>query len=155
MKRFLDRFFFYLLGLIWGATLVTCSGIFDFRSPGVGHFDANSAPQAPAPTILFTKTFRVSAYCPCEKCCQQYSDGITANGYKIKPGDKFVAAPKEYPFGTVMYISGYDDNCVLVRDRGGAIKGDRLDVFFPTHQEALEFGVRYIDVVVYKWEEQK
>ncbi|MHC4720522.1 MAG: 3D domain-containing protein, partial [Planctomycetota bacterium] len=37
---------------------------------------------------------------------------------------------------------------VKVLDRGGAIKGNRLDVFFHSHQQALNWGVRYIDVKV-------
>lgn len=36
----------------------------------------------------------VSAYCPCVKCCGADSDGRTATNYKIKQGDRFVAAPK-------------------------------------------------------------
>ena len=39
---------------------------------------------------------------------------------------------------------------VEVLDRGGAIQGDRLDVFFGSHQEALEWGVRYLDVKVHR-----
>lgn len=92
---------------------------------------------------------RVTAYCPCRKCCGKYSDGITACGYKIQPGDTFVAADRRYPFGTKMLIPGYSNNQpVQVLDRGSAIKGNRLDVFFATHQEALEWGVKYLEVKV-------
>jgi 3D (Asp-Asp-Asp) domain-containing protein len=92
---------------------------------------------------------KVTGYCPCSKCCGQYSDGITANGHKIQPGDTFVAADKRYSFGTEMVIEGYNDGKpVKVLDRGGAIKGNKLDAFFHTHQQALEWGVRYIDVKV-------
>jgi 3D (Asp-Asp-Asp) domain-containing protein len=45
-----------------------------------------------------------------------------------------------------MTIPGY--GTVKVEDRGGAIKGDRLDVLFPTHQEALEWGVQWLDVEI-------
>ena len=45
-----------------------------------------------------TVTMNTSAYCPCEKCCGQFSDGVTASGHVIQRGDKFVAAPPEYPF---------------------------------------------------------
>jgi len=94
-------------------------------------------------------TMRVSAYCPCEICCGTGSPGITASGHVIQEGDRFVAAPKEIPFGTWIRIPGYNGNePVRVEDRGGAIKGARLDVFFPTHQEALDFGVQYIRVEV-------
>lgn len=90
---------------------------------------------------------RVTAYCPCSICCGNSSDGITANGHVIQSGDRFVAAPRDIPFGTVIEIPGYGK--VPVWDRGGAIKGNRLDVFFPTHQEALVWGVKLLDVKVW------
>jgi len=92
---------------------------------------------------------RVTGYCPCAKCCGEYADGITASGHKIQPGDVFVAADKRYDFGTEMIIDGYGDGeSVKVLDRGGAIKGNKIDAFFHTHAEALEWGVRNIDVKV-------
>lgn len=98
-----------------------------------------------------TVQMRVTAYCPCPKCCGQYSDGVTACGHKIQPGDVFVAADKRYSFRTEMIIPRYNDGQpVKVLDRGGAIQGDRLDVFFASHQEALEWGVRYLDVKVHR-----
>ena len=91
----------------------------------------------------------VSAYCPCPKCCGAYSDGYTATNYKIKQGDRFVAAPKNYPFGTKMVIKGYNGGKpVIVRDRGGAIKGNKLDLYFDTHQQALEWGRKHIIVEI-------
>jgi len=91
----------------------------------------------------------VSAYCPCEKCCGQFADGITASGHKIKSGDVFVAAPRKYPFGTEMRIEGYaGGNTVKVEDVGGAIKGNKLDLFFHSHQEALNHGRKDIMVMV-------
>ena len=97
------------------------------------------------------KMMRVTAYCPCEKCCGQYGWGyVTASGYNInRKNDVLVAAPKSYKFGTALVIKGYNSGQpVMVKDRGGAIKGDRLDVYFPTHKEALKWGVRYIDVKI-------
>lgn len=92
---------------------------------------------------------RVTGYCPCSQCCGVFSDGITANNHPIQPGDTFVAADKSYPFGTEMMIQGYNTGQpVEVTDRGGAIKGNRLDLFFHTHQEALQWGVQYLDVLI-------
>ncbi len=92
---------------------------------------------------------RVTGYCPCSKCCGAFSDGITANNHHIQPGDAFAAADKSYQFGTEMMIPGYnDDKSVQVMDRGGVIKGNRLDLFFHSHQEALEWGVQYLDVLI-------
>ena len=81
----------------------------------------------------------VSAYCPCEICCGECADGVTASG---KPAKGFlVAAPKCVPFGTELLIPGYRNNKrVSVRDRGGAITGNKIDLLFPTHQEALNWG---------------
>ncbi len=94
-----------------------------------------------------TVRMRVTAYCPCPKCCGCYSDGITASGHKIHQGDTFVAADKNYPFETEMIIPGYNSGkLVKVLDRGGVIRGNRLDVFFNSHQQALQWGVRYLDV---------
>ena len=98
-----------------------------------------------------TISMRVTAYCPCEQCCGDWADGVTANGHVIEPGDCFVAADLRYDFGTEMLIEGYNSSSsVKVFDRGGAIKGNKLDVFFHTHQAALEWGVRYIEVKVRK-----
>ena len=88
--------------------------------------------------------FRVTAYCPCGKCCGKWADGVTASS--TRADHPLVAAPPEFPFGTVMTIPGY--GTVRVEDRGGAIRGDRLDVFFPTHEEALVWGVRWLDVEI-------
>jgi len=98
-----------------------------------------------APTTTSIK-YKVTAYCPCEKCCGKFADGITASGYKICPGDKFCASP--LPFLTIFDIPGYGITINL--DRGGAIKENCIDVFFPTHKEALEWGVQYLEVKVIK-----
>ncbi|MHC4741674.1 MAG: 3D domain-containing protein [Planctomycetota bacterium] len=112
---------------------------------------AGTGPEADSTSVekWFTVKMRVTAYCPCEKCCGEYSDGITASGHKIKPGDVFVAADRRYKMGTEMIIPGYNNSKVVkVLDRGGAIKGNRLDLFFATHQEALNWGVKYLEVKV-------
>lgn len=98
-----------------------------------------------------TIQMRVTAYCPCRKCCGIFSDGVTACGHKIHPGDSFVAADKRYPFGTEMIIPGYKNGePVKVLDRGGAIRGNRLDVFFNFHKEALKWGVKNLNVKVHR-----
>jgi len=96
-----------------------------------------------------TVPMRVTAYCPCSQCCDRYADGVTASGHKIQPGETFVAADKRYAFGTEMIVPGYAKSLpVKVLDRGGAVKGDRLDVFFHSHQQALDWGVKFLYVKV-------
>jgi 3D (Asp-Asp-Asp) domain-containing protein len=92
---------------------------------------------------------RVTGYCPCEKCCGKNSDRITAYGHKIKRGDRFVAADKRFPFGTEMIVPGYNNSRpVPVLDRGHAIRDNRLDVFFDSHKEALNWGIKNLSVKV-------
>jgi 3D (Asp-Asp-Asp) domain-containing protein len=96
-----------------------------------------------------TVRMRVTAYCACSKCCGKYSDGITANNHRIRRGDTFAAADKKYRFGTELIIPGYNGaEPVKVIDRGKAITGNRLDVFYHTHRRAKKWGVQYLDVKV-------
>ena len=95
--------------------------------------------------------FRTTAYCHCEKCCGK-TDGITASGVKATPWHT-VAAGKDYPFGTKIYIPELKDmpngGWFEVEDRGGAISNEKLDVFFETHEEALIYGVKEVTAHVY------
>jgi len=96
-----------------------------------------------------TIRMRVTAYCWCSKCCGKHSDGITANGHRIRLRDTFVAADKMHSFGTEMIVPGYNNSQpVKVLDRGRVIRGNRLDVFFNSHQRAKEWGVKYLPVKV-------
>ena len=108
------------------------------------HISSQSVTVSPH---ICSKAYRVTAYCVCEKCCGKWAKVFprrTANGHIIQPGDRFAAADKSMAFGTTLDIPGY--GIVQVLDRGGAIKGNRLDVFFPTHQEALNWGVKHLMV---------
>ncbi len=115
--------------------------------------DANDIALPVDPNWVTIK-MNTSAYCPCKICCEQWA-GIpvssgkrkTASGHTIHVGDKFVAAPRKYPFGTEMVIEGYSEGKIVkVEDVGGAIKGNRVDLYFDTHQEALNYGRK--DVLV-------
>ena len=100
-----------------------------------------------AETILM----EVTAYCPCTKCCGPKAHGVTASGKSVRFNNgKFVAADTSLlPFGSTLRIPGYADyEVVEVTDRGGAIKGRKLDVFYPTHAEALRWGRQILPVQV-------
>jgi 3D (Asp-Asp-Asp) domain-containing protein len=108
----------------------------------------------------------VSAYCPCSLCCGLNASGITASGKPVV--GKLIAAPSSYLFGTEMRVPGY--GVAKVQDRGGAIKSagdwvrnvkignqkvadtrlqnDRIDLLFPTHEEALKWGRQKLVVSV-------
>lgn len=94
----------------------------------------------------------VTGYCPCTKCCGPKAQGITASGKRVSyDRGRFVAADtRVLPFGTKLSIPGYHDGrAVEVIDKGGAIKGKKLDLYFPTHAAALQWGRQHVDVTVY------
>ena len=96
----------------------------------------------------------VTAYSPDARSCGPFADGMTATLHHISTnGTKLVAAdPKLLPYGAMLTIPGYDSgNVVPVLDCGGAIKGNRLDVLFPTHEEARKWGVRKVRVTVWDY----
>jgi 3D (Asp-Asp-Asp) domain-containing protein len=95
----------------------------------------------------YTRRMNISAYCPCQRCCGKYSDGVTATG-KDAYSKGVAVDPKVIPLGTKIHIPGY--GTVEADDVGGAIKGDRLDVRFKTHQEALEWGRQFKEVTIFR-----
>ena len=92
----------------------------------------------------------VTAYCPCAICCGRHADGLTASGLPVTAcGGRFVAADRAIPFGTLVSVPGYNaGRPVPVIDRGGRIRGDRLDVFCSTHARARAWGVRRLTVYI-------
>jgi len=111
-----------------------------------------SPPERPAPIISRQIAMTVTAYCPCAKCCGRWADGFTASGKPVTAnGGKFCAADRSIPFGTMISIPGYNGGKpVPVLDRGGAIKGNRIDVYYDSHSEALRWGRQTLTVTIYK-----
>lgn len=90
--------------------------------------------------------FTATAYCGCSRCCDK-STGKTASGTKATAG-RTVAMSSKYAFGTKIEIKGY--GTYVVEDRGGAISGNRIDIYFNSHSEALNFGRRTVYLRVVK-----
>ena len=88
-------------------------------------------------------TYTTTAYCGCSSCCGK-SDGITASGTHATEG-RTIAAPSSFAFGTELIIDGHT---YVVEDRGGAISGNRIDIYFSSHQAALNYGRRTVEVYV-------
>jgi len=68
--------------------------------------------------------------------------------YFLPEKGTIAADTKFYPFGTEMYVPGYGWG--VVEDRGGAIKGpNRIDLYFDSHDSALQWGRRKVSVEIY------
>jgi 3D (Asp-Asp-Asp) domain-containing protein len=70
----------------------------------------------------------------------------TASGYTLKPGDKVVAMGNKYQFGTAVMIPGY--GLAMVRDRGGAVSDNHIDLYFERVEDALKWGRKRIMVTI-------
>ena len=104
-----------------------------------------SLPRTSSASTSGATTYKITAYCPCSKCCGK-STGRTASGTKATPG-RTVAASSKFAFGTKLNIGGH---VYTVEDRGGAVNGNKIDIFVSSHSEALAWGVRYLPVSVVK-----
>ena len=100
--------------------------------------------------FLFNKMFQpmivtATGYCPCDKCINvpKYRDGKTASMKPVKVG--YIAVDTSViPFGSEVYIE--EMGVYTAEDRGAKIKGNKIDIFFNTHEEALKFGVKRLHI---------
>jgi 3D (Asp-Asp-Asp) domain-containing protein len=89
--------------------------------------------------------FKLTAYCKCSKCCGKWAGSPTASGTTPKANRTIAVDPNIISFGTKVVING---NTYVAEDSGSAIKGNRIDIYMPTHSQALDFGVQYAEVFV-------
>lgn len=111
--------------------------------------------------ITYLGEFKLTAYCSCSKCCGKWADNrpvdaegneivIGSTGERLIPNHSIAVDPEIIPYGTTVVINGQE---YVAEDCGGAIKGNRIDVYFNNHNEALEFGVQTADVYIKEvWE---
>ncbi|NQT92647.1 MAG: 3D domain-containing protein [Lentisphaerae bacterium] len=111
------------------------------------------------------RTMLTTGYCRCRKCCgwsrtwygrpvyasgrlkgRRKKIGLTASGAMATRGT-IAADTSRYPFGTVLHVPGYGYG--RVEDRGGAIRGDHIDLFFSSHRQAKEWGRKQVTVKIW------
>lgn len=88
------------------------------------------------------KQYTVTGYCGCAVCCGQAGQP-TASG-KMPAAGVTCAGPRAMPFGTVLNIPGVGDR--IVQDRLAKRYDSRIDIFFATHNEAKQFGIRKLNL---------
>jgi 3D (Asp-Asp-Asp) domain-containing protein len=102
---------------------------------------AQPQPQPEGKTITVTAT-AYTAFC--EGC-----SGTTAIGIDLRdnPNQKVIAVdPRVIPLGSKVYVEGYGE--AIAGDTGGAIKGNRIDLFIPNYANAIDFGKRTLEVTI-------
>lgn len=108
-------------------------------------------PEEIEPVLEELGEFRLTAYCACRKCCGKdpgdFGYGVTASGVVVEAGRTIAVDSSVIPLGSEIVIDGHT---YVAEDTGSAIKGNRIDIYFDTHQEALNFGVQYADIYIIK-----
>ena len=95
--------------------------------------------------------FKVTAYCSCEKCCGVWAENrpngvvYTASGEKAEAGKTIAVDTSVIPFGTEVKIG---DAIYTAQDTGSAVRGNVIDVYYNSHEEALNHGAKYQEVEV-------
>lgn len=101
------------------------------------------------PKIVSLGTFKITAYCSCEKCCGQWALNRPNNVVYGASGaeliaDYSVAVDTDLiPYGEKIIINNRE---YIAHDCGGAIQGNRIDIYMSSHEKALQWGVQNLEV---------
>lgn len=90
------------------------------------------------------ETFILTAYDDCEACQGQWV-GRTSTGATPTPNRTIAVDPEVIPYGTQVIIDG---QIYTAEDCGGAIKGNRIDIFMGSHEEAQQFGKQTQEIII-------
>lgn len=110
----------------------------------------------PTPELIELGEFKTTAYCTCVKCCgiwsQEHPSRVgtdyvqkTASGTIPTAGRTVSVDTEIIPFGTVLIIDGHE---YIAEDTGSAVKGEIIDIYFESHEAAIEYGVQYKTIYV-------
>ena len=88
--------------------------------------------------------YKLTFYCPCERCNGALGASKTASGATPAEGRTIAVDSSIIPLGSRVYIEGY--GTFIAEDTGSAIKNSKIDIFVSTHERAEELGVQYANV---------
>lgn len=88
--------------------------------------------------------YKLTFYCPCERCNGALGASKTASGATPAEGRTIAVDSSIIPLGSRVYIEGY--GTFIAEDTGSAIKNNKIDIFVSTHERAEELGVQYANV---------
>lgn len=133
------------IGAVLGYTAATSERKSEVK-PQACRVDVIPKEENPEPRYIgeFTATF----YCPCVLCCGAWADGITATGTAAAEGRTVAVDPDVIPYGTSLLVY-FEDGGIgryVAEDCGGAIRGNRIDVYCESHDAALLLGVQTASV---------
>jgi len=109
--------------------------------PAIIRYGAHNTEMTRGYTRSKVLAMEATAYCACSLCGS--GSGKTALGIQARQGVVAVD-PSVIPLNTIVYVEGY--GLAIAADTGGALKGNRIDLCFNSHSEALRFGRKQVKV---------
>ncbi len=112
------------------------------------------AEPEPEPTYTSLGEFKLTAYCSCEICCKQWANlrpkdeygndiVLGASGERLEPLRSIAVDTSIIPYGTEIMIY---DKIFIAHDIGGSVKGNHIDIYMESHEDACAFGLQYAEV---------
>lgn len=86
--------------------------------------------------------FRTTAYCPCRSCSEGYGR-CTSTGATARANHTIAVDPRVIPYGSQIMINGI---VYTAEDCGGGVKGNHIDIFYDTHAQTRQHGIRREEV---------
>jgi N-acetylmuramoyl-L-alanine amidase len=115
------------------------------RTTASNNDTTTTVPVPQVSNIAKTMTVESTAYTAyCTGC-----SGVTADGMNLRanPDLKVIAVdPNVIPLGTKVWVEGYGE--AIAADTGGAIKGNKIDVFIPSNEAANDWGRRTVTIKI-------
>ncbi|CVI69681.1 Cell wall-binding protein YocH precursor [Eubacteriaceae bacterium CHKCI004] len=93
-----------------------------------------------------TMWVKTTGYCNCSSCAGQWAGAATASGTRPRENHTIAVDKRIIPLGTKVRIG---DETYVAEDTGGAIKGNKIDVYYASHGKAMAHGVKYQKIRVY------
>ena len=139
---------FLAINLLLGILLAIASAIYTPQGvpPEVNSEGLQIVPVVKTMVYSEPKNYIATAYCGCSKCCGK-NDCITATGTRATEGRTIAVDPAIIPYGTKVYIPQFGQY-YIAEDCGGAIKGNKIDIFMNSESECDSWGRRNIEIYI-------
>ena len=133
----------FLIGFIVGD--ITTNANIETSSDMVSIEDVSIPVETSSPEVVSLGLCKLTAYCneSYPHVCNNGDSSVTATGTIPTVGRTVAVDPSVIPYGSEVIIYG---KTYIAEDCGGAVRGNKVDILFDTHEEALKFGVRYAEV---------
>ncbi len=118
------------------------------------HMQVLSVEEESPIRLNYIGNFRLTAYCPCEKCCGKWGKNrptdeagndivYTASGATAQANKTVAVDTDIIPYGTILLIDGQE---YIAQDTGSKVKGQVIDVYFENHEDAESYGCKYQEI---------